>query len=45
MSLIVTDSESILDVAGNVIGADAATLLKSIDRLMTVGTYYSLDHD
>lgn len=45
MSLIVTDSESILDVDGIVIGADAATLLKSIDRLMTVGTYYSLEHD
>lgn len=45
MSLIVSDSESILDVAGNAIGVDAATFLKAIDRLMTVGTYYSLEHE
>ena len=45
MSLIVSDSESILDIAGNAIGANAATFLKAIDRLMTVGTYYSLEHE
>jgi hypothetical protein len=38
-------SETICDLKGQPIDRDAAAFLKAIDQLLTVGAYYSADHD
>jgi hypothetical protein len=39
------DSEKILDIEGRPLQADAAVLLKSMDKMLTLGSYYSTGHD
>ncbi len=39
------NSEIICDLKGQPLDRDAAALLKAIDQLLTVGAYYSADHD
>jgi hypothetical protein len=41
----IATSETIFDAAGQALGPDAATFVKSLDRLLTVGTYYALEHE
>jgi hypothetical protein len=38
-------SETICDLKGQPLDRSAATMLKAIDQLLTVGSYYSVDHD
>jgi hypothetical protein len=38
-------SETICDLTGQPLDRQAATLLKAVDKLLTVGAYYSADHD
>lgn len=45
MSLAVADSDVILDVTGKPVGIDVAMFLKALDRLLTVGAYYSNSHE
>ena len=45
MSMAVINSDAILDVTGKPVGADVAMFLKAIDRLLTVGAYYSHSHE
>jgi hypothetical protein len=39
------NSETICDLKGQPLDKDAAAFLKGIDHLLTVGAYYSADHD
>ncbi len=39
------DSERILDIQGQPLMSDAAVLLKSVDKMLTLGSYYSTGHD
>lgn len=39
------NSETICDLEGQPLDRDAAAFLKAIDQLLTVGAYYSTDHD
>ena len=39
------NSETICDLTGQPLDRSAAALLKAIDKLLTVGAYYSSDHD
>lgn len=39
------NGETILDSAGQALSPAAAAFVKALDRLLTVGTYYSLDHE
>lgn len=41
----IATSETIFDAAGQALGADAAAFVKALDRLLTVGTYYALEHE
>ncbi len=39
------NSETICDPTGQPLDRSASTLLKAVDQLLTVGSYYSADHD
>lgn len=45
MSTATLNRDEILDLQGKPLQADAASLLTTLDRLLTVGTYYSTDHE
>ncbi len=44
MAQLTNHQENILDLAGQPLLADSATFLKTMDRLLTVGSYYAEDH-
>lgn len=44
MSALDLSSEIILDLQGQPLRADGAALLKALDRMFTVGSYYSREH-
>jgi len=39
------NNETICDLSGQPLERNAAALLKALDKLLTVGSYYSTDHD
>ncbi len=45
MSPNMINSDAICDLQGNPLRPKSATLLKALDRLLTVGAYYSTEHD
>jgi hypothetical protein len=45
MSTATLNRDEILDLQGQPLRADAVALLTTLDRLLTVGTYYSTDHE
>ena len=44
MAASVLHTEAILDVSGDPLGADGTAVIKALDRMLTVGSYYSREH-